>query len=240
MIQVNLIPDIKIQMIKARMERVRVISISIAASVISISVVVLLAIYTYGAQALADNNLNTKIDEETAKLNSVQDISKILTIQNQLSKIPEINNQKNINSRIFDTIASIKKSSGDVLSYSSIGFDTTTHLFTLSGQVPDYASYEVLIKTLQNSFVQFKNSKDGEVKKVQFAQSLNIGQAGFTQNALGNTTLNFSMSFTYPKEIFMPNIYDVAVVVEKYGNVTDSYLGRPTSLFVNTINQNGV
>lgn len=240
MIQVNLIPDIKIQMIKARTERVKVISISIAASIISISIVIVLALYTYGAQALIDNNLNSKIDEETAKLNSVKDISKILTIQNQLSAITTINNQKNINSRIYDTIKSIKQSSGNTLSYTSISLDTTTQTFSIQGEVPGYSSYEELLKALQNSFVRYRDSKDGDFNKVPLASSLSSGQATFSKNSLGNTVLGFSLSFTYPKELFLPTKYDVSVIVEKYGNVTDSYLGVPTSLFVNTINQGGV
>lgn len=240
MIQINLIPDIKIAMVKARAQRIKVISISIAASLVSIAVVVLLALYTYGAQAIADTNLNKQIDEESSKLSSIKDISKILTIQNQLSAIPKINSQKTINSRIFDTIASVKKYSGDVVSYSSINIDTNLLNFAITGQVPSYASYEVFIKTLQNSYVQYKTSETDEFQKKPFANSLNTGQSNLGQNSFGNNVLNFSVSFTYPNEVFDPNLQQVSIMVEKYGNVTDSYLGVPTSLFTKTNSSQGL
>lgn len=232
MIQVNLIPDSKIDMIRSRMMRFRIISICIVTSIVSLSLVVLLAIYTYGGQALADTRLNDQIKSESEKINSVKDINKLLTIQNQLATIPKIEKTKNMNSRIFDLVTVIKKASGGVVSFSNIAVDTEKSNLQMSGQVPGYSSYEIFIKTLQNTYVQYTENKDSkDFKKKILASNLIFSQITYGQSAFGVNVLTFNFSLTYAKELFDPTVYNVSTTVDKSGNVTDSYLGLPTSLF---------
>ena len=84
MIQLNLLPGIKAEYVKAQRTKRTVVSISIITAAVAIGVVGLLASVAYGAQALQLNDLEKKIDNNVSEIKKVPDLDKILTIQNQL------------------------------------------------------------------------------------------------------------------------------------------------------------
>jgi len=107
MIEINLIPDVKRELLRAQRARTTVISAAIVISIVAGAVVAALALYVYGVQTVRGALLDNQIKDGAAKLSKVEDLSKILTIQNQLSRISELNSQKNIDSRLFDVLAAV-------------------------------------------------------------------------------------------------------------------------------------
>ena len=87
MIEINLIPDVKQELLRAQAQRNIVISASIVLAIAAGAVVVLVALYVFGGQKLLMDNANKKIDKEYATLSSVEDLDRLLTIQNQLKKV---------------------------------------------------------------------------------------------------------------------------------------------------------
>lgn len=231
MIQINLIPEFKVAIIKARAVRFKVIAVSIAACIISISTVLVFVIYTYGVQALSENNISDQLKLEQTKIESVKDLTQLLTIQNQLSTIPKIHNSMSINSRIFEILTGIQKNTGNELVYSSVNVDSKNSTISLAGQVPSYSSYEIFLKSIKNLQVQYKTSANTESQTKPFANNLNIGQASYGINAFGNASLSFSIGFQYPIEIFAVNTTEIKIFNSLTGNLSDSYLGIPSSLF---------
>jgi len=227
MIQINLIPEFKVAIIKSRAIRFKVIVISIAACVVSTSIVVLLALYSYGVQALSENNLSNQLKQEQSKLESVKDLPQLLTIQNQLSTIPKIYNSMSVNSRIFEILSGIQKNTGNDIIYSSVNVDSKNSTISISGQAPSYSSYEVFVKSIKNLQVQYKTTANSEIQKKMFASNLAIGQASYGLNAYGNSSLTFSVSFQYPTEIFLIGTSEIKLFNDQTGNLTDSYLGIP-------------
>ena len=91
MIEINLIPDVKQELIRAERVRSVVISVSIVVGLAAMAIVAILAVYVFGVQAVRSGLDDQAIKDGGAKLAKVEDLSKILTIQNQLNKISALN-----------------------------------------------------------------------------------------------------------------------------------------------------
>src|ERR1044071_7880458 len=107
MIEVHLVPDVKQELLKAQRVRVSVISMAIAIGLVAAGVVVALAIWVFAVQTTRDVITDNTIKSESQKLSNVEDISSTLTIQNQLSKLSELHDNKHIDSRIFDILSTV-------------------------------------------------------------------------------------------------------------------------------------
>lgn len=87
MIQFNLLPDVKIEYIKAR----KLKRLLFFAALLALGISVLLIILTFSMAALQKQHLSN-LDKDIAKLeeefNSIEDLTKILTVQNQLNTLP--------------------------------------------------------------------------------------------------------------------------------------------------------
>ena len=105
MIEINLVPDVKLELLRVRRNRTAVVSASILISLISGGIVVLLALYVFAGQTLAGRSLDGTIDEQSKKLSSVEDLSEMLTIQSQLTQLSATHDNKTVTSRLFDLIS---------------------------------------------------------------------------------------------------------------------------------------
>ena len=94
MIEINLVPDVKQELIRARMIRSAVVSGAIITTIIAAAIVVVLSIFVFGVQTVRNAVADDDIKKGSSQLSSVEDLSKILTIQNQLTKINSLNDQK--------------------------------------------------------------------------------------------------------------------------------------------------
>lgn len=235
MIEINLMPDVKQELLKAQRVRSAVISIGITIGVIAASVVVLLAVYVFGAQWGFDNLAQGDIDKKGKQLSEVEDLSKMLTIQNQLQQVSSLNSSKHVTSRIFDTLGVVPTG----IKLSSVIVDTTdgTQLVTIEGQAAgSYAATELYQKTLANIDIKYKDlAADGSVgteeKTVPLASNIEISDLSYGEDSNGNMVLRFKLTFMYAKELLSNSVTDVKLDVSRTGNVTDSYLNIPKSLF---------
>jgi len=231
MIEINLIPDVKQELIKARRLRAAVISVSIIITIASAAVVAVLAGYVYGAQtfrsALADDSITSK----GAELSQVEDLSKILTIQNQLTKINALNDEKNINSRVFDVLAAIIPPAPNNIQVSNVTVDAEEGLLSLEGQAPNgYAALETFKKTIGIANVRF-NDVDDIQQNVALATDISTSNISYGEDASGKKVLRFTIDFFYAPELFDVNVQSPSIVLINGGNVTDSFLGVPKSIF---------
>jgi hypothetical protein len=231
MIEINLVPDVKQELIKAQRVRSTVISFSIAIGIIVIGIVTLLSVYTYGVQTLRSTAADTAIKEGSDKLNNVVDLSKTLTIQNQLTKISAIHANTKIDSRIFDILIAIIPPSPNDIKISSLVVDSSTGSIVIEGQATNsYAAVEVFKKTIEGAKVKFK--LDTADKDVALASNVSTSNTSYGEDSTGTKVLRFNLSFNYAPEVFSPLSTDVTVVIANGGNATDSYLGVPKSIFV--------
>lgn len=125
MIEINLIPDVKRELLRAQRMRNTVISISIITSIAAGAVVVLLALYVFGVQAARGAVLDNQVKNKSTELSQVEDLSKILTIQNQLASINDLSQKKLVSSRLFDMISAVTTTGNDQVSFSQISLSPT-------------------------------------------------------------------------------------------------------------------
>lgn len=231
MIEINLIPDIKQQLIRAQRIRATVISISIVVGIIAIAVVALLASYAYGVQNVRGGILDSDITKKSTELSNVSDLTKTLTLQNQLTLISKVHDEKKIVSRIYDVLAKIIPPSPNSIQMSTMTVDTESQQIQLEGQaVNSYAAVEVFKKTIDATRITYK--VDDSDQTINLASGIDIGSTSYGEDTSGIKVLRFSMSFTYAKELFMPSSKDVRISIANQGNATDSYLGVPENVFV--------
>ena len=231
MIEINLLPNVKRELLKTRAMRNRVISISFLVGGASIAAVVVLALIL-GSQIAAEAVQNGVIKDRNDKLMAVEDLNKVVTIQNQLTKINEQHSGKKINSRIFDVVAAVNPVAPNNVSFSDIKVNPGSKTITLEGSaVNGYSALETLKKTILNTKVQ---TTDGDKSsEVSLTKEIKDGDTSFGENSEGKKVLQFSFSFEYAEELLAPANNGTVSVLTPTGkvDVTDSRQGIPDSLF---------
>ena len=229
MIEINLIPDVKQELLKAERARALVISGSIITGIVAGGIVVLLALYIYGVQFGRNIIVDNAITSGSEKLSNVEDLSKMITIQNQMKRIDELNDTKSINSRLFDVLSAVIPPSPNEVRISTLSVNTDESTIKLEGQTKAYDSMEVFKKTIDSSVIVY--NLDGEEQQVKLASDISTTDISYGENPDGAKVLRFTISFKYPEELFSAKIPVPTIKLSINGNVTDSYLGIPKSIF---------
>lgn len=230
MIEINLVPDVKQELIKAQRVRAGVISIAILTGIIAVGVVVVLLLWVFGVQAARGAITDNTIKTESAKLSAVEDISNTLTIQNQLSKLAKMHDSKSIDSRIFDILSTINPPEPNNISITNLSLDSGEKTIRIEGQAQNgYPALEVFKKTIDAT--RFEFTKDGEKQSVALASEMSDSDRSYGEDASGAKVLRFALTFTYPEDLFLRTAENAVVVAPSKTNVTDSFLGVPQSLF---------
>jgi len=230
MIEINLIPDVKQELLKAQGQRSRVIIISLSAGFIALGLVILLAIYVFAVQGVRSAIADGTIARGSEQLSKVEDLSKVLTIQNQLGQIAVLNEDKKRDSRIFSVLDAVLPPPPNQVLVSSLALDVEQTSLVLEGQTSSFDTLEIFKKTIAGAVVTY--AEDGEEQSVNLADSISIGSVSFGDDATGERVLRFTLSFTYPELLFSANTPSIVIKLTNEGNVTDSFIGIPRSIFV--------
>src|SRR5690606_13650617 len=121
---INLIPDVKQELIRAQRQRAAVVSISIIVSIAAVAAMALLAVYIYGGQTLRNQWADNQIRDLSSELAGIDDLSNSLTIQNQLAKIPELHKDKQMSSRLFVILSTIDPPAPNNMTIASVDLST--------------------------------------------------------------------------------------------------------------------
>jgi len=235
MIEINLIPDVKQELIKAQRVRASVISVAVLAGIVATAIVVLLAVWVFGVQTARSVILDNTIQSESATLASVEDVNNTLTIQNQLSKLSEMHDSKTISSRIFDILTTINPSAPNNVSITNLSLDMLASTITIEGQAANgYPALEVFKKTI--SATTFRYNQNDEQLSVPLAADMSDSERSYGEDASGARVLRFALSFTYPEELFSRMAENATIVAPERANATDSFQGVPHSLFTQRAN----
>lgn len=242
MIEINLVPDVKQELIHAQRMRATVISISVIVGVAALGLVGALLIFM-GGQALSEKFIDDTIKKESAKLAEVKDINSSLTIQNQLATLTAIHEGKYINSRIFDVLATIAPSDSELSPFRSLLkrdenekitmvdaayinkfiINTEEKTILLEGQAKGgFSALEEFKKTILATKLQYVEiteiEEDGqvkesrEVKEVPLTTHVNDIERSSGRDAENNNILRFTITFPYPDELFKPYLRDAKII----------------------------
>ena len=151
MIQFNLLPDVKIEYLKA--QRTRKIITVVAFAVTAASLVFLVLIFSinvYKTKNLA--SLTESIAAASKKLTSQADLDRKLTVQNQLSSITQLHNGKPDVARLFTFLN--QTTPIDVVSLTNFKVDFLTTTVTITGTSDSLVSVNKFVDTLK--FTKFQ------------------------------------------------------------------------------------
>lgn len=260
MIEVNLVPDVKRELLRAQRQRNFVISIAIIVAIGFAAVTVLVAAYVYGAQTLMMKTSNDAIDREYATLSSVQDLDKMLTIHDQLQAVSSLDKNKNVTSRLYDMLNVVVPESPHNVRISSVGAELSAGdgeegassgaVVTIEGQTTGgYSSLEVFEKMIAAAVIEYKPAEGADqtgeincgnealqcrylaVGSGERSAAVQVSEMSFGEDQDGTKMLYFNLSFTVVPELLSNSVSDVSMKIGKDGNVTDSYLGIPRAIF---------
>lgn len=153
-IQFNLLPDVKLQYIKTQSTKRTVMLISLLAAGVSLAALLVMVLTVQVAQKKHLKDLTKDIASQTKSLNETKDLNKILTIQNQLNALPDINASKPVMSRIFAYISQLTPVETTI---SKLDLDVPTKTIVITGSTDSVIGVNKFADTLK--FATYKTDK---------------------------------------------------------------------------------
>ncbi len=220
MIQFNLLPDVKLEYVRAQRIKHTVISTAVIAAGSAFIVFLLLFLAVHVVQAKNLSDLNNDIKKYSTQLKNTPDLDKILTIQSQLGALPKLHADKAAASRTFTFIQQITPST---ITLTDATTDYAAHTVNITGLSASLDNVNTLVDTMK--FTTYAN-KDTSNKKA----FTGVVMSEFTRVAKSAT---FTVTANYDPAIF-DNSSDVILKVPN-GVSTSSVVGQPTNLFQKTV-----
>lgn len=146
MIQFNLLPNVKLEYIKA--QRIKRAVVAISGIVVGACIVFILILVStvYGLQRGHINRVTEDIEKTATDIKSIDQIDRILTVQNQLISVNDLHADKPVTSRVFSFIESVTPSN---VSLSSAELNFETNRLELSGTTETIADINRFVDTLK-------------------------------------------------------------------------------------------
>jgi Tfp pilus assembly protein PilN len=222
MIQLNLLPDVKLEYIKAQRSRRLVFGVSILVTAASVALLLLL-LSVDGLQKKHLNDLSNDISSESSQLQKKPNINKILTVQNQLQSLTALHAGKPAASRLFDYLNELTPANVNI---TDLKIDFTQQTANITGTADTLSNVNKYVDTLK--FTTYTSGGDS-TKTAAFSNivlstfSLNTGSQDPTQAA------NYTIDLSYDQNIF-DITQNIKLVVPNLVT-TRSQLDQPTDLF---------
>lgn len=200
MISINLLPDVKKDLLRVRRERNLVVTVSIIAVGVSVGILLVLGA-TLGGMTVAKMATESSIESNEKKIDDAiknDQLNRYLTIQNQLSQIDGLKGGQQIYSRLMDYLVALNpaapnnatlqnvilSSSGAGSSSSSSSTDGIT--VTLEGSTADFASLNVYKNTLINAQISYEEESDDDAD-TDSSSNQDDGEGSGRNNVTENT-----------------------------------------------------
>lgn len=159
-LQFNLLPDIKLDYIKAQQTKRIVFLTAIA---VSSAALVLLAIMFMSVKVIQKKQLSDAdkdIKKYSEQLRNIEDLDKILTVQNQLNVLPGLHDKKHYTSRIFTYLPALTP---DKVNVGRLQLIITDNTLLLVGTADSLQTVNKFVDTLK--FTDYKTDDKSEAKK---------------------------------------------------------------------------
>lgn len=218
MIELNLLPDVKQEFVHAQRLRRKIISAMILLIIISVGIVALIAFNLYVVQNVHERIVDGDISNHTKQLKQQSNLTRDLTVQNQLSALSDLHKNKEIYSRLFDYLKVLNPRAPNNIKISQLKVDNETKTITIDGSAVDYKAVGVFKDTLENATL---NSSQGNSPVFTDVQ---LSGVGLGQDSAGVTVTTFKFTLTYSDEAFARDIQNPIITVPNK-NTTPSSQG---------------
>jgi len=217
MLQFNLLPDVKLDFIKARRTKNMVLAIASIAAVVSLVVLVLLVLVVDVLQKKHLSDVNKDIKSYTSQLQGTKDLTKILTIQNQLKSLPVLDSQKPVTSRLFGYLGQIVPAQVDI---SNLQVDFVKHTLQIDGSADSLDRINTFVDTLK--FTTYSIGNNSNVNNSAFAGVV------LTSFSRTQTAATYSINLSFDPTIF-DNSQTVSLTVPANKITTRSQTDQPSA-----------
>jgi Tfp pilus assembly protein PilN len=130
MIQFNLLPDIKIQYLKARRQKHLIMLSSTVVIIFSVTLVVVLVSIVFGLQKKNIADLSKDITSSSTELKNTKNLDRMLTVQNQLNSLQALHDEKPVASRLYKYITQLTPTSASI---ARMNIDFAKNTLTVNG-----------------------------------------------------------------------------------------------------------
>lgn len=217
MIQMNLLPDVKLAFLKAERQKRIVMFVSTIVIIASLTLLAFLLLSVKVVQQKSLSDLEKDIDSVAAELQSVQDLDKILTVQSQLGSLAGLHENKVTSSRLFDIITQVTPAEASI---SSVKVDYEAYTIEVMGKVDSLRSVNKYADSFK--FTTY-TLEDGDEPAAAFA---NVVLSSFSRQ---NEEAEYTLTMNYDPQLFINTIQPKLSVPNIMSTRAD--VERPTALF---------
>lgn len=219
MVQFNLLPDVKVDYVKAQRSKRLVMLAAFTATGLAIFVSVLLFLIVNVFQKQHLSHLDNDIKQKTSELKAVPDLDKVLTVQNQLNSLTGLHEDKPAFSRLYDYLIRLTPTTAKI---SDVSIDVEAEKMSLSGTADNLQSINQFADTIKFSTYSVDGESQNAFKEVV------LSSFAITEGSSAGRT-SYSLDFKYEPDLFN-NTLNVELVVPNIVS-TRSVTETPTDLF---------
>lgn len=234
MIQLNLLPDVKKEFLRAQSARRKTITIAIFVTIIAAGLTVVAAFYVFAVQNGIMYLQTQDIKGKSSQLSAVKDIDKYLTIQNQLKQLNGLHDNKNNFSRLLDFLPKLNPAPPQNVTLYNLDVDTEANTITFKGRVSDYGALTTFKDTLTNATLTYQtNGAAHDATKLFIGddtkEPVKVESVAYEKTAT-TQGVNFTVVAHYDPEAFKQGNVGVQVTVPNK-ETTNSVVGSPQAIF---------
>ncbi len=222
MIQFNLLPDVKLEYIRAEQTKRLVMVISILITAVSLLIMVALCLVVLVFQKKYMNDLSTDIKTYSRNLSNTGDINKILTVQNQLNSLTTLHQSKPDTTRLLPFLEQMTPSD---ISISTLNIDFEQQTIDINGSTKTDSTNPVASVNKFVDTIKFTNYVSGGTKTKAFSAVVltNLGRT----DKVASYTIDFKFDpaiFDNTKKVTfeVPTQITTRSEIEKPGGVFDA------------------
>ena len=235
MISINLLPDIKKNLLRVRRERNLVVTVSIVAVAASVGVLFLLGAMLAGATIIKNGHIG-KIDDYESEIEEAKDkdqLNEYLTVQNQLSQIDGLKGEQKVYSRLMDYLVQLNPAAPNNAALKSVSLEDGDDgiAITLEGTTANYATLNVYKNTLINAILKYEEKTDDEssdessneqgddksdevndekAERINLFSSVTVRDTNFVDEGNNGNSVRFEIT-----AVFDPKAFDSSICTKK-------------------------
>lgn len=209
MIQVNLLPDIKLSYLKAQQTKHLVIVVAALASLVSVAVLAILFLYVQIVQPRHRANLQRDIDSGLSELKNKENGVKIVTVQGVLEQIPGLQDKKVLTSTLFSYLTSFTP---NAVSYNEVKLDIPNSTLSLTGQASTLEQTNELANNLKSA--NFTYTQNEAQQKLRPFSRIVFASLGKSEQTTTDKTVSFQLTLTFDPIMFSEGITSPSLTVD--------------------------
>lgn len=196
MIELNLLPDVKQEYIKAEKSRRLVMSASVLIIIGSIALLVLL-LFAGALQRKHINDLTKDISKYSDELKSKPSIGRILTVQNQLQSLTALHDTKPAASRLFDYLNQTTPTQVDISNFKA---DYAANTLTITGNADALSAVNKYVDTLK--YTTYKTPEGTTKKAFSNVVLTSFGISGTADAKSNSRPASYTVTLSYDPVLF--------------------------------------